>query len=162
MNFDHRGIASMAEIVLISGIFLLLLAIGIVNFPRIQQSSSLNATLETFLSNLKDQQIKAMTGYTDGGTSADQYGIHFDTTSYTLFRGTYPTGSFTVNLPPTINITTQMKIFGSEDTQIVFMKGTGELAGCCTVANTITLVDTSTNISKTITFNEFGVITGIN
>ena len=159
---NNRGVASMAEIVLVGGIFLLLMSLGTFSLARFQSSSSLTTVVDTFIADFKNQQIKAMQGDTESGTSPDNYGIHFDSTSYTLFKGTYLAGdpnNFKVNLPPSIQVSTQMKIFGSEDPQIIFIKGNAKLAGCCSIANTITFNDNSANIRKTITVNELGAIT---
>lgn len=156
--FNQRGIASMAEIVLVGGIFLMLLTIGILGLSREPAHANISTTVDTFLSDFKEQQIKAMEGDSDGGAGPDNYGIYFGTTSYSLFRGATSSADlnkFVVNLPPTVTITNFFP-----DNQIIFLKGIGEVANCCTGANfQVTFNDLQSNIGKTITVNRMGAFT---
>ena len=166
MNINQSGF-SLAEITLALGLFAILFTIGLFSITRSQQSSSLSTTTETFLADFKEQQTKAMTGDTEtaGGQSADNYGIHFEGSSYTIFRGTYTatnSGNFIIHLPATVQVTTQMTIPGSSDNQLVFLKGSGEIASYNPTSNQITFKDTTmASVIKTITINKYGVITSV-
>lgn len=157
IRFDQKGFTSLAEMVLILGIISLLMSLAIVSFPRIQQSSKLSTTVDAFLSDLKGQQLKAMMG-DGGGGLPDYYGIHFETNSYSLFRGaTYSAdpSPFVINLPSTIQSTNMFP-----DNQILFLKGDGEVSGCCNGAGfSVTFNETSVIIDKTITVNRLGAYT---
>jgi hypothetical protein len=122
-------------------------------------SSSLATSVDTFKADFKNQQLKAMLGDTEGGSAPDNYGIHFDTNSYTLFRGPWSASdpnNFTVNLPPSIEVTTTF-IDEFSESLINFEKGTGIVGGCCTESgSTITLIDTTANIEKTLTIGRYG------
>jgi type II secretory pathway pseudopilin PulG len=142
---------TLAELVVIIGIALTMLALSTIALSRSQQKASLSATVDTFIADLKEQQAKAMVGDTEGSLSISAYGIDFETTQYTLFRNTYTAGSssnFVVSLPPTVHATSS---------SITFAKGSGE-----TTAATVTFTDTSTNEQRTVTLNKYGVITAIN
>jgi prepilin-type N-terminal cleavage/methylation domain-containing protein len=164
--FNQRGF-SLAEITLCLGLFAILFTIGIFNITRTQQSTSLSTTVDTFLADFKEQQVKAMEGdtQTQGGTTADNYGIHFDGSSYTLFKGTYAangTSNFIVKLPATVVVTTGMTLPPSLDNQVVFMKGSGAIASYNQTKSQITFKDTTMNtVIKTITINTYGVITSV-
>lgn len=149
---------TMIETVIVMGIILLLMTLGMMSLGRVQQSSSLSSVVETFKSDLKNQQIKAMQGDTESGTTPDDYGIHFETNSYSLFRGaTYSAdlNPYIVNLPKTVEITNFFP-----NNQVLFMKGLGEVAGCCSGAGfKVTFNDTSANIQKTINLNRLGAYT---
>lgn len=92
-----------------------------------------------------------MAGDSEGQGSVSDQGIHFEATSYTLFRGTYGTANFVINLPDNIQ-------FMNQNTQIIFAKGSGEING----VNSVILKDTNDGSQKTITINPYGVITGVN
>jgi type II secretory pathway pseudopilin PulG len=140
---------TLAEMVVIIAISLTMLGLGTLSLVNSNQKASLSATVDTFIADLKEQQVKAMVGDTEGSGSISDYGIDFETSSYTLFRNTYTVGgssNFVLSLPPTIQVTSA---------QIIFIKGSGE-----TTPATITFTDTTTNEQRTLTINKYGAITG--
>jgi prepilin-type N-terminal cleavage/methylation domain-containing protein len=144
---------SLVEYMLVMAIFLILAGLGTINLSGAKQRASLSTTVDTLVSDLRGQQLKAMVGDTEGSGSgsASNYGIHFGTSDYTLFRGSYGTGNFVVNLGDQIQV-------GTPGTEVLFTKGTGEIGGTFQV----TLKDVSNASSKTITLNRYGVVTAIN
>jgi type II secretory pathway pseudopilin PulG len=157
-NYYRRGFSSLAEIVLVTGILSVLFSIGIFSLTRSQQSTSLLTTVDIFKSDFKNQQLKAMLGDTDAGTAPDNYGINLSATSYTLFKGNDPAldpNKFVVNLPSTIRITENIP-----SDNIIFFKGSGVVAGCCSLVNfTVTFNDQGDNIEKTFTIGRHGSYT---
>ena len=162
MNFFKKfSIASpkgftLVEVTLVVSLFFILVGLATVNLFNFQHKSQLDATVNSFQADYKEQQIKAMVGDTEGTSASTNYGVHFETTSYTLFRGTYTFGNsanFVVVLPNTVTIATNFS-----NAQILFLKGSGEVSG----TGTITLTDTVTAAQKVLTINKYGVITGVN
>jgi hypothetical protein len=98
-----------------------------------------------------------MVGDTNGSTSPSAYGVHFETASYTLFRNTYGTENFKVNLPSGTQFSTTLV-----NSQVIFATGSGALTTFTSGHNTITLTDTGDESHKTITVNQYGVVTGVN
>src|SRR5579862_4938386 len=96
--YNSKGFTAI-EIILVMSIVAILLGLVTVNLFKFQHKSQLSATVASFLADYKEQQIKAMVGDTSGTATPAAYGVHFETTSYTLFRGSYGTTNFTVNLP---------------------------------------------------------------
>src|SRR5438874_474005 len=93
---------TLIELIVITAIFTTLLGFMTLNFLNVRNRTSITAELNSMIAELKEQQIRAMVGDTAGsGTSNYDYGIHFETTSYTLFRSTYGTSNFVINLPST-------------------------------------------------------------
>lgn len=144
---------TLPEVVIVIGIMLTMLGIGTLALVRAQNQNYLSSTLDSFIADLREQQIKAMVGETEGSGSAASYGIHFEGTSYTLFRGSYGTGNLVVTLPPTVQITTT---FGNS--RILFAQANGEVGG----TGTITFFNTANNEQKIVTVNRYGVITSVN
>lgn len=154
----QRGF-SLAELLIVICIILILLSLATINFTRVERKTTLTSTLETLITDLSHQQIKAMSGDTEGRTTTDMYGIRFNATSYILFHGTYSAGdssNFTISLP------TAQQIITSPGNETVFATGSGELVGLSQSATSITLRDTATGEQTTIQLNRYGVITGVN
>ncbi len=148
---------SFVELILVIGIFATLVGLATISLVNVQHQSSLSATVNAFIADLKSQQMKAMMGDTEGSGNVSDYGVRFGTTSYTLFRGIYGTTNFIITLPSTIHVS---ESFVNTD-DIIFQTGSGEIAGL-TGFGTITFSDTSDGSQKVITINKYGVITNIN
>lgn len=151
-TLSPRGF-TLPEVVIVIGIMLTMLGIGTLTLVRAQNQNYLSSTLDTVIADLREQQIKAMVGATEGSGSAASYGIHVEGTSYTLFRSAYGTANYVVTLPPTVQITTTFA-----NAQVLFAQGSGETGS----SGTITLFNTANNEQKTITVNRYGIVTGIN
>jgi len=144
------------ELIVTIAILVTLLGFITVNLVNSQHRASLTGTVDTFISDMKNQQLKAMVGATEGRTNPDSYGIYFQTNSYTLFHGTTYSSSdpanFVITLDPLIQFT-------SFPNTIVFFQRSGETG----TVNTITVQDTGSSTNqKTITINRYGVITQVN
>lgn len=152
---------TLIEVLIASSILILLIGLTTINLLHARSQSNLTATVDTLTADLKQQQLKAMAGDTEGRTSNDDYGIYFGTNSYTLFHGTYSPSdpsNHTIQLGDNIQISTVL----FSNSQILFLKNSGEISNFDPNNNTITLTDTINNRQKTITINRYGVITQIN
>ncbi len=160
MFFSKKGF-TIVEITVVLGMMTILLGYSVINLTSVQHSTYLATTIDTFISDLKQQQLKAMVGDTEGRGVNDYYGVRFQTTSYDLFHGaTFLSSSSNPNIPLTNNI--QFVNITFPQSQIVFNKGDGSVVGFTTGSNTVTLRNTVTGEQKTITVNRYGVITAVN
>ena len=161
ISFERKGI-SLIEIIIVISVLALLIGLASTSFIPRQGRTAQTTSISTFLTDLRAQQIKAMTGDTEGRGIKSAYGIHFEEESYTLFHGdTYSfidSSNFVVNLEDgtTISPTT------FPDSQIVFEKDTGEVVGFVSGSNTITIRNSINNEEKIITINKYGAATDIN
>jgi prepilin-type N-terminal cleavage/methylation domain-containing protein len=82
---------TLVEFLLVMAIFAVLAGIATVNLFTFQRQSQLNASLDIFIADLKEQQMKAMSGDAAGESTVENYGINFDSANYryVLFKGTY-------------------------------------------------------------------------
>jgi type II secretory pathway pseudopilin PulG len=152
---------TLIEALIVMSIFIILAGLTTINLLNAKHQSSLSTSIDTFISDIKQQQLKAMIGDTEGRTTSDNYGIYFGATSYTLFHGTYSTSeptNFSIPLGDNIQFT-NVKFPGSE---IIFLRGSGEINSYDSNSSTITLKDILNNSEKTITLNRYGVVTNIN
>lgn len=121
-----------------------------ISLVRSQRTASLASAEEILLADLKQQQLKSMTGDTEGRSASDTYGIHFDQAKYTLFHGTYlaeDAFNSEVNLGSSFQ-------FNNPNFNVVFSRLSG-----ATSAVTIELQDNTNSKLKRIHLNSLGVIT---
>ncbi len=147
------------ELLIVMGLFAVFFSFASLNLLSVRSRTSLGTTVDVLVSDLRTQQIKSMAGDTGGVGLNVNYGIYLSSNSYILFKGTYTSGdpaNFTVNLDEATLSTT------FSGTQIIFNKGSGEVAGFDPNANTIRLASISSNASKIITINRFGTVTSVN
>lgn len=148
------------EFLLVSAIFAVLVALTTVNLFSFQHKSQITGTLETFITDAKEMQTKAMSGDTEGRASNSSYGINMASTRYILFHGTYSSSestNFSVTLPNTIQVSTTFP-----NSQLIFQGGSGEIIGYASTSASVTLRDIVTNEQKVLQFNRYGVVTAIN
>ncbi len=150
---------TLVEVIVVMAIVSTLFAISIVSLNTFQQNTFQNTSEDVFISDLKLQQLKSMTGDNNSTSSFEPFGIHFEANSYTLFRGdTYSASdpeNFTVVLNP--NLTFSEVEFSNS--QIIFEANSGEIAHFTPGNNTITINNSVTGTDAVITLNRYGVIT---
>ena len=141
------------ELIVVLGMLGTLLGIVIINLLSATQKTSLRTTITTLVSDLARQQIRAM--------AQDTQGIYFETEQYTLFRGpSYVAADSTNAVIPLGNGIEIINIL-FPSSQIVFVKGSGEIAAFSSGNNAITVRNTTNGEEKVITLNRFGVVTGV-
>lgn len=150
------------ELAVVIGIIATLLTYAVINLTSVQHKIYLAATVDTVTSDFKQQQIKAMSGDTEGRGTNDSYGIYFEQNKYYLFHGTMYSSSDTSNALINLDNNIQFSNIAFPQSQIVFTKGSGEVNGFTSGSNTVTLRNTVTGEQKTISINRYGVITQIN
>lgn len=152
---------TLVELLVVMGVIGILLGLVLINLLRPQVSSATTAGVNIFLSDLKTQQISAMSGETGTAQLVGASGIHFSDSSYTLFRGVNydPTDedNFTVNLEN--NVRFQEITF--PDSQIVFASGSGEILNYLSGSDTVRITHVS-GLTKLIRLNRYGVVTDVN
>lgn len=133
---------TLIELLLVMGVFAVLSAFAVISLNRPQTQSALDGTAYTLIADLKNEQLKAMT------RSSGSFGLQFNAQSYTLLND-----NFTVTLDTNLSLSTTFP-----SSQLVFSRLSGEVSGFVNGSNTITLTNTASSESKTITVNRLGVI----
>jgi len=141
------------EVMVVVTIFTLLIGFASINLVRPQTQASLDTIVKTLVSDIRQQQVKAMGGDTDSTSAAIEHSIRFETNRYIIFRGiTYnpsEPSNFAVDLDGSLQI--------SPIQEVVFVKRSGEvLVGA---PMTINITNTQTGQQKIITINKYGAIT---
>jgi prepilin-type N-terminal cleavage/methylation domain-containing protein len=149
---------TIVELMVSIGILTILFAFTTINITRLPSSAAQSASYDRLISDIRSQQTKSMTGYDSSVTPVGgvSYGVHFETTSYTLFTGTNysPSDStnYVVELDP--NVTISATDFPSS--QIVFTPGSGDVFGYLSGSDSVSLSNSTTGEVKTLQINKYG------
>jgi prepilin-type N-terminal cleavage/methylation domain-containing protein len=148
---------TLVEFLLVMAIFAVLSGIAAINLANIQHKSQLASTVTALIADVRSQQVESMVGDGQGTGAATNYGVRFASTNYTLYRTSYGTANFSVSLPSNLQLT-----YASASSDLVFLKGSGEIPGYASTSAVLTVKDTVDNSQKVIKLNRFGVITSVN
>lgn len=148
----QRGF-TLVELAVVTSIFVTLLGFITISLVRSQQTASLTSIEEILVADLKQQQLKAMIGDTEGRATSDSYGIHFDSNRYVTFHGTTYSSADTSN--SFFNLASNMQ-FNNSGTKIIFKTTSGEITDDS--ISSIVLRDITNGNTKTIKMNQYGVI----
>mgnify|MGYP001595790660 CR=1 FL=1 len=162
MFFKKQSGFTLIELIIVTGIILLLFGFVVVNLLQEQHIVSVNSSVDILISDMASQQTKAMAGDTNGSFSQNSYGIYFESDRYTLFKGNsfsaIDLANFTVMLDE--NIAFNGVTFPNNI--VVFSALTGEVNGFIDGNNTIAITNSQGTEIKTITINRYGVVKSIN
>ncbi len=137
------------------GIIAVLFGISSINLLGAKNKVSLNSAVNVLVTDLSQQQLKAMVGDSEGNPiGPNSYGVYFDPsgTKYWLFQGAgyNPADQFNFAVTLGDNI-----IFSPIPSTVIFTKGSGETG----LANSITVKNSVTNEQRTVSLNQYGIIT---
>jgi len=146
-----------AEIIVVFGVVAMLFGLAYSSTMKAQQSTSLESAVLILVSDIKNQQTNTMMGFTLGGLSASEYGVHFELDSYTLFKGTTYNPSEQTNLVIDLPTNISFSNLTFPNSTILFSKGSGEVSNYVSGSDTITLLSNLSK-SRTLRINKLGAI----
>lgn len=145
---------TIAELLVTMAIFVTLVGIATINLVGAKQRASLNTSIDILLGDLRSQQLKSMIGDTEGRVAPGLYGIHFGSYDYTLFHG----NNFDINAPSNFTVKLGDNVqFINPPSDLIFARVSGELAN----GGSILLRDNTTNTTRTLQYNRYGVVTNV-
>lgn len=140
---------TLIELAVSMGILAVLFILTTINISPLPSNTFQVANLDTLLSDIRSQQTQSM-------TSGSAYGVHFESGSYTLFKG----ASYTQGLPANTVINLDSGIVFSDITfpgsVIVFSPGTGDITGYTEGEDGFTIRSSVTNKSTAVKINKYG------
>lgn len=152
----HSGF-TLVELLLVMGISMLLMGFITINLVTALHNTSVSASADRLIADLKSQQTNAMNGASESMASGDSYGIYIGTNTYVLFHGIiynpFDPDNFPVNSDGTVSYSTTFPL-----SVIIFSQGSGEIMDYSDAANTITVKNVSGNEQQTIRLNKYGVV----
>lgn len=151
---------TLIEVLVVIAIAAILISLTSVSLVSVQTRSSINSLTDQLLADIRSQQLKSMTGDTEGSGEISAYGLCFQSQNYVLFRGSVysPTdpSNFSVAIDEPISLSSSFS--GSPCPVLVFSPGSGEIAGYTPGADTVTLSGDIPSETKTLQFNPYGVL----
>jgi type II secretory pathway pseudopilin PulG len=145
---------TLVEISVVGAILVSLLGLITISLVSSQQKASLASRIEVLLVDLKQQQLKAMIGDTEGRISSDSYGIHFDPDRYVLFHGLTYSSAEDSNFA--IDLDNNMQ-FNNTEFDVIFSKLSGQISSPVIIE----LQDNTNSRLKRIHLNIYGTVTQI-
>ncbi len=151
---------TLVELLLVMGIIAIVFTFTTVNIIPLRDSASLNSTTSLLIADIRQHQLKAMIGDTQGQGTRSPYGIYFSSDGYTVFPGEeYAVSNeqnYTIPLDESVEFQTTLP-----DNTIIFSEGGGEVINYTDDQNTVTVRVKETGEEKTIVFNKYGTITEV-
>ena len=150
---------TLVELAMVLGIMSIILAMASIGLSGSTTKASLDTTTQILIGYIKQQQMAALSGETEGRTVSDNYGIHISSNQYTLFHGNNysatDSSNFNINLDDFLLSST----FANDN--IIYNRITGEILNFQPGQNTITLKQNNYPLTKIITINKYGAIESI-
>lgn len=143
------------EIVIVMGIMTILMMIASFNFFPIQQKTSLSLTIQSLITDMKQQQLKAMSGESTQGIYFDP-----DQKNYVIFKGTTYESSNTSNFNIPLGAQIIVSSIDFSGRQLLFAPVSGEISNFA-AGNKITMKNTTSNEERSIFFNKYGTVISV-
>ena len=148
---------SLPELMVSLGILTLLFSIATFSLLKSQRSFARAAFFDTLLTDIRDQQNKAMAQNTLGETESSDYGIYLASDYYILFKGSAYTAddpqNFQVGMDPGLQITG----ITLPSSSIVFGSGSGEMVGFVPGSSGFNIDDLTSNVVTAVQLNRYGI-----
>ena len=155
----QRGF-TLIETLIVMAVFVFFMGMVIINILNLEPQISLTTSTSTIIADIRKQQFKTLTGNTSNNQISD-FGIHLDSDKYTLFSGNIYTQGVPENSIITLPDNISIPEITFQESNIIFVKQTGEINDFVNGSNTFRVKNSITNEEKTITLNKLGVVTGV-
>lgn len=155
----QKGV-TLVELLVVLGILAIIFSFTMVNIAPLRDRASLNTVTDVLLSDIRQQQLKAMIGDTEGNTARSPYGIYITSDAYTVFPGASYSADNTKNFTIQVDESAALLTTITNNT-LLFASGSGEFINYEEDADSITVRIKQTGEQKVIRFNQYGVITQV-
>lgn len=152
---------TLVELLVVMGILAIIFTFTTVNIIPLRDHASLNTTVSTLVADIRQQQLKAMIGDTDGNASRSAYGIYFTSGGYTVFPGSSYTAGNTRNFSATLDSSVEFLNTFTNNT-LIFASASGEFVNYSASNNTLTVRVKATGEQKVLQFNKYGTVSAVN
>jgi prepilin-type N-terminal cleavage/methylation domain-containing protein len=146
------------ELIVVMTLFSILVGYVVINLVGARHQTSLQSAASEIVADLHNQQMKALYGATEGVANASSYGVYFDNSSYTLFKGNSyllnDPSNFVIDLDPSLEFSS-INLPGS---QIIYERVSGEVVSFNPSQTSVTLRNKQTSQQFVIATNKYGVI----
>lgn len=157
---------SLIEILLVISLLTIILAISVPNLFNLSSQANISSISLDIKSLLREAQSKAMNTDTQEQPTTFEFGIHFESNSYTLFKGSSYNSSdpdnFVVSTPNSIVLSSNLKCNSTPldcANSVVFSRISGEVINFdLNNESYICISEPSTNKKIKLSLNSIGVV----
>lgn len=140
---------TLVELMVSMGILVLLFGLSSVNISQLPSNTVQSTNLDTLMSDIRSQQTLSM-------SNDSAYGVHFESGSYTTFKGdTYTQGLIANNI-----ISLDSGIVFTDITfpnsVVVFSPGSGDIVGYTAGQDDFSIVSNTTGKTTVVKINKYG------
>lgn len=157
MNKQSAGF-TFVEVVIVMGLVGLLMAIVGQTLFRSEQSVNLDTVAQKMISDIKNQQMHAMTGDTATPGTFIDYSVRFEETQYILYPGLVYSPGNSANTVISVVAPISISSMTIPDSTISFSRLSGDVRDFATGSDTVTVRNDQTGQTKTIRINKRGAI----
>lgn len=148
---------TLIELIVVVALIVMMLAFTSVNLTGVIPKASEEATLQVLAADIKEQQLKAMSGDITDSTVSISQGVHFANDHYVLFAGTY-----SVDEPNNISFNYQkgMVLVSTSlpDNNLIFQVNSGEVISGSLDSYSVAILNQSNNQTIDLIINHYGRI----
>lgn len=162
MIFVRRSGLTVIELLVSISILVLLFTATTVVLNGVERKASSVSGINRLISDIKEQQLKAMVSDAGSGTVASSSGVYFNKTDYVLFRGNSFNAQDSTNYTTTLDEGLEFSDINLPNSQIRFQVQTGQVENYVAGQDNFSLLDTSTGTKKKLTINQMGVVLSVN
>ena len=119
-NMKKTAGMTLVELLVVIALVSILFGLSTIGIFSTQQKVVTSSFITTLIADLKQQQIKAMIGDTEGRLTHDSYGIYFESNRYILFHGTTYIPGEATNFIVNNNSTLLFSNINLPDSRIIF------------------------------------------
>lgn len=149
---------TLVEVVIVGAIIGIMFMLTTQSLFRGNKSASLDQVSSSLLTDLRQQQIRAMQGMIlTQGTIVD-YSIRFESDRYILYPGAAYDSVNPQNQVVLLDSSMRFTSIGVPGSSITFALGSGDVRGYTSGADAVVLTETATGNAWTIRVNEAGVV----
>lgn len=157
VNNNYQAGFTLIEMSVVVGLFLMFFAISTISLSSLIPRANIVTSYESLQSDIKNQQLKAMTGNTEGAGDGSAYGIYLENNQYVLFTGPAyspeATDNFTIRLSQGLTISE----ITFPSSSIVFLQNSGEIPGFSESESSFKLISNN-NDEYLFNLNSLGVV----
>ena len=155
-GFNCQGF-TLIELLVVIALLAVILTITTTNLFKPTAAAKVDSISVDVASILRTAQNKAINTDTNGGATSNEYGVYFEATKYTLFKGTVfnpaDPNNFAVSAPQGVTLTANLP-----SSSVVFQRISGEVTSFDGTRNTVCAREATLNKTTLLRINFVGVV----
>src|SRR3989344_3892309 len=156
-KFQSEAGFTLVEVSLVLAIFTILVSLTTINFIRPNREAIFSKTSDELIATIREAQEKSIAGFSTNNVASENFGIHFENDSFTLFRGTTFIEGEPWNFKTTLPNNLEFSVINLPSPDLVFNRGSGEIINFNPTQRRVTLRDKETGNLRNFIFNFFCV-----